>query len=279
MSDHARQQLPLPKAATPALRLQRKCSCPSGGSAPCACPEEEQAQRSAFDGRTGSVAVPSLDRSTGQALPGDVQSRMERAFAFDFGRVRVHAGGQAAEAAQSVHARAYTVGNEIVFGAGQYAPRTSHGARLLAHELTRHLVAGGVDRQPAVGVRGERPAALRNRHGVGGAPTRTDGPQPRGGARGARVVRGGRHSGDAFSGHGPIRSRARAVGRILGRRSGIAALHARRQRLHLDGAEGALRIARLRAGERRRANPHARPRRRNRRRDRPLPGRRGRVIR
>jgi len=139
MSDHARQQLPLPKPAAPALRLQRKCECGSGGSEPCACPEEEQAQRSALDGRTGSVAVPPLDRSAGQALPGDVQSRMERAFAFDFGRVRVHAGGQAAEAAQSVHARAYTVGNEIVFGAGQYAPRTSHGARLLAHELT-HVV-------------------------------------------------------------------------------------------------------------------------------------------
>jgi hypothetical protein len=54
----------------------------------------------------------------------------------DFSRVRVHIDGHAAESAQAVNALAYTVGHNIVFGAGQYAPRTLKGSSLLAHELT-----------------------------------------------------------------------------------------------------------------------------------------------
>ena len=140
MRSHTLQQLPpRPVMSSPVPRLQRKCACGGGASEPCNCPEEEKAQRSALDGASARVAPPRLDGSASQALPRDVQARMGQAFRFDFSSVRVHAGSQAAEAAQSVHARAYTVGNEIVFGAGQYAPRTSHGARLLAHELT-HVV-------------------------------------------------------------------------------------------------------------------------------------------
>lgn len=54
---------------------------------------------------------------------------------FDFSRVRVHADPRAAESARAVKARAYTVGQDIVFGDGQYAPATSAGRELLAHEL------------------------------------------------------------------------------------------------------------------------------------------------
>src|SRR5262249_59399498 len=57
----------------------------------------------------------------------------------DFREVRIHTGPVAEASARAVHARAYTVGNDVVFGAGQYAPRTAHGNRLLAHELT-HVV-------------------------------------------------------------------------------------------------------------------------------------------
>jgi hypothetical protein len=57
----------------------------------------------------------------------------------DFSRVRVHADATAAESARAVNARAYTVGHDLVFGAGQYAPETSEGRRLVAHELT-HVV-------------------------------------------------------------------------------------------------------------------------------------------
>jgi len=70
---------------------------------------------------------------------------MEPRFGHDFSRVRVHTDGAAANAARAVRARAYTIGQDIVFGSGEYAPATTEGQRLLAHELT-HVVqqnAGG----------------------------------------------------------------------------------------------------------------------------------------
>jgi hypothetical protein len=59
----------------------------------------------------------------------------------DFSGVRIHTGGQAAQSAQAVNALAYTVGNDIVFGEGQYAPGTGSGRQLLAHELA-HVAQG-----------------------------------------------------------------------------------------------------------------------------------------
>ncbi len=54
---------------------------------------------------------------------------------YDFSKVRVHSDSRAAESARAVNARAYTAGQNIVFGLGQYAPGTSEGRMLLAHEL------------------------------------------------------------------------------------------------------------------------------------------------
>jgi hypothetical protein len=62
----------------------------------------------------------------------------------DLSGVRVHTGPEAAEAAQSVNARAFTVGRDIVFGTGQYAPQSRDGLWLLAHELT-HVLQQGPD--------------------------------------------------------------------------------------------------------------------------------------
>jgi hypothetical protein len=64
---------------------------------------------------------------------------MEPRFGHDFAGVRVHTDSTAAASAQAVNALAYTVGNDIVFNAGHYAPGTAHGDRLLAHELA-HVV-------------------------------------------------------------------------------------------------------------------------------------------
>ncbi len=64
---------------------------------------------------------------------------MEPRFGHDFAHVRVHTGSKAAESARTVNALAYTAGQNIVFGAGNYAPGTSTGRRLMAHELT-HVV-------------------------------------------------------------------------------------------------------------------------------------------
>ena len=70
---------------------------------------------------------------------------MEPLFGHDFSHVRVHADSKAAESAESVEARAYTVGSHIVFGADQPLPETSAGRQLLAHELTHVLQQRGND--------------------------------------------------------------------------------------------------------------------------------------
>ena len=74
--------------------------------------------------------------SSGQPLDLAVRGFMESRFSRDFSGVRVHKDARAAESARAVNALAYTVGRNIVFDAGQYAPATMAGKRLLAHELT-----------------------------------------------------------------------------------------------------------------------------------------------
>ena len=71
----------------------------------------------------------------GRPLEAPVQAGMEARLGHDFSRVRVHTDAGAAASAQAVDAQAYTVGSDVVFGAGSYAPQTSGGASLLAHEL------------------------------------------------------------------------------------------------------------------------------------------------
>ncbi|HEX7677097.1 MAG TPA: DUF4157 domain-containing protein, partial [Thermoanaerobaculia bacterium] len=68
---------------------------------------------------------------------------MSSRFGRDFGGVRLHTDPAAAESARLVEARAYTVGQDIAFGAGQYAPNTGEGQRLLAHELQHTVQQGG----------------------------------------------------------------------------------------------------------------------------------------
>ncbi len=68
---------------------------------------------------------------------------MEQRFGHDFSSVRVHTGAQAHDSARSLRALAYTVGNNIVFGTGQYAPGTRTGRSLIAHELTHVVQQGG----------------------------------------------------------------------------------------------------------------------------------------
>lgn len=75
----------------------------------------------------------------GQPLNQPTRSFMETRFDQDFSHVRVHSGKRAANTALGVSARAYAVGNNIVFGHGQYSPQTNTGRTLIAHELA-HVV-------------------------------------------------------------------------------------------------------------------------------------------
>lgn len=87
----------------------------------------------------GAECTESVAGQSGKALDPGTRRFMESRFGHDFGRVRIHADAGAAQAASALGARAFTTGNDVVFGAGQYAPDTLPGRQLLAHELT-HVV-------------------------------------------------------------------------------------------------------------------------------------------
>ena len=75
----------------------------------------------------------------GTQLPKPVRAYFEPRMGADFSQVRVHNDAHAADTAKSINARAFTVGRNIAFGAGEYSPDTTFGRKLLAHELT-HVV-------------------------------------------------------------------------------------------------------------------------------------------
>jgi uncharacterized protein DUF4157 len=139
--------------------LQRKCSCSgsSGLGAPCSkCAADDRKLRRKANGRhEHSSAVPGIVHEVlgapGQPLDAQTRAFMEPRFGHDFSKVRVHTDQRARQSAASVGALAYTVGQHIVFGAGQFAMATSSGKTLLAHELT-HVV-----QQASTGLEAEAP--------------------------------------------------------------------------------------------------------------------------
>ena len=85
--------------------------------------------------------------SSGEPLERGLRSDMEGRFGRDFSSVQIHRGAAAEQSARDVNASAYTVGRDIVFGAGSYAPRSEAGRRLLAHELAHTLQQEGHGRR------------------------------------------------------------------------------------------------------------------------------------
>jgi hypothetical protein len=83
--------------------------------------------------------VRDLLTTPGELLPHDVRQVAEQRLGHSFERVRIHRGSAEATSASSVGARAYTVGQHVVFGAGAYAPHTREGQRVLLHELVHTL--------------------------------------------------------------------------------------------------------------------------------------------
>jgi uncharacterized protein DUF4157 len=130
--------------------VQRKCA---------ACEEEEKLQTKRSAGSAPEVSSKTASRidsfrGGGETLSPAARSYFEPRFGRDLSAVRLHTGGEAATAAREVGARAFTVGSDIAFGAGEYRPETPAGSKLLAHELT-HTVQQGVvplrlDSGPAV---------------------------------------------------------------------------------------------------------------------------------
>jgi hypothetical protein len=87
-------------------------------------------------------------KGNGTQLPEDVRTEMESQFSHDFSSVCIHNDAAADALCKQLSARAFTVGSDIFFASGEYAPNTQEGKRLLAHELTHVVQQGrGVTRQ------------------------------------------------------------------------------------------------------------------------------------
>jgi hypothetical protein len=84
-------------------------------------------------------ALHSVLQSPGDPLDPPTQRWAESRFDHSFSHVRVHTGRRAAESAASLESLAWTLGNHVAFGAGQFSPHTRDGRALIAHELT-HVV-------------------------------------------------------------------------------------------------------------------------------------------
>lgn len=114
--------------------------------------EEEEVQRQEEEeeevqpkGSHVNEITPDLESSIlslkggGHALPGNLRAFFEPRFNMDLGHVRIHTDQKAADSAHAIKAHAFTIGRNVVFGAGQYEPGTGKGKKLIAHELV-HVV-------------------------------------------------------------------------------------------------------------------------------------------
>jgi uncharacterized protein DUF4157/succinylglutamate desuccinylase/aspartoacylase family protein len=114
--------------------------------------EEEKLQTKRSSGAAPEVSPQTVShianfRGGGEALSPAAKAYFEPAFGRDLSVVRLHTGTAAARAAGEVGARAFTVGSDIAFGAGEYRPETAEGRKLLAHELTHTVQQGRVERR------------------------------------------------------------------------------------------------------------------------------------
>jgi len=160
-------RMPEPRRAASAVssarpNVQRKCAC-GGTCSKCQGEEHDDEHKLLQMKSAGPNAAPGIPappvvhqalRSPGRPLDSATRAFMEPRFGYDFSDVRVHTSSQAMDSAKAIQARAYTVGRNIVFGTGQFAPATQTGQQLLAHELT-HVVqqertsVAAVQRSPA----------------------------------------------------------------------------------------------------------------------------------
>jgi hypothetical protein len=83
----------------------------------------------------------SIPGGAGAPLPASVRHQMEPKLGASLDGVRVHTDGESARTSQDLGARAFTVGSDVHFNAGEFNPGTKEGDRLLAHELT-HVIQG-----------------------------------------------------------------------------------------------------------------------------------------
>jgi len=143
MPDRLSSNQELSFSSVSASSVQRKCAT---------CEKEKlQRKESGNTVETPATVPPVVHEvlsSPGQPLDPATRTFMEPRFGHDFSQVRVHTGVAAERSARDVNANAYTVGHDMVFGAGGFAPGTHEGRRLLAHELTHVVQQSKGSRRP-----------------------------------------------------------------------------------------------------------------------------------
>jgi len=130
-----------------------------------------------------------------QPLPESTRAHFEPRLGVDLSNVRLNTGARAASSARALGAKAFTLGSDIVFGEGQYAPATKTGQQLLAHELSH------VAQQNQAGVsantihRDDEPPRPKIASSVtqkfADLPENTSVSDPKGATHGIRVIRRG----------------------------------------------------------------------------------------
>jgi hypothetical protein len=112
-------------------------------------------QQGTADAGTVPASVDRVLSGSGSPLDPAIQQDMGQRFGNDFSQVRVHTDFAAKQSAQDINAHAYTVGHNIVFGAGGFAPESHEGRKLVAHVLTHVVQQTGAARIP-IGQGGEK---------------------------------------------------------------------------------------------------------------------------
>ncbi len=152
------------QAAAPAARKIHRSAVESEleNDTSAAGPSAEEAEQDSAEQQTEQRIENT--RGKGDPLPDAIRRDMEQQFGHDFSGVVIHNDAVAAELCKELNARAFTVGNDIYFAPGEYAPEADGGRELLAHELThtvqqsRH-VARKIFRVPTPPATAATPAA------------------------------------------------------------------------------------------------------------------------
>lgn len=119
--------------------IQRKCAKCDKDEKKILLAKKSPEQISATQNENKPPLVHEVLSLPGQPLDPGTRAFMEPRFGYDFSRVRVHTDSAAEQSARDLNANAYTVGHDIVFGAGQFTPGALRGRQLIAHELT-HVI-------------------------------------------------------------------------------------------------------------------------------------------
>ncbi|NEO82945.1 MAG: DUF4157 domain-containing protein [Spirulina sp. SIO3F2] len=146
------------EADTVAAKVVQQINAPSSDAAAQAKEEEQVQLKPALQRQDlgGGTAAPELEaeisqaKGGGQALDKGLQRSMGNTMGMDLSHVKVHTDNTAHQLNQSLQAKAFTTGQDVFFGKGQYQPGSKSGQELIAHELTHvgQQTDSGVQRQP-----------------------------------------------------------------------------------------------------------------------------------